>query len=133
MPTGDHTPPLAQNPAQARRTPGQGVGALLDEKTPKTVYKPGWARPKIKASPHKPPKPGAKKAVFKAKPGPAVISRDKPGAVKPASGKPVVGKPGAGKPVASKPMAGKPGFSRGAVSAPGRPERAGPPKSRKGR
>jgi 23S rRNA pseudouridine2605 synthase len=109
MPTGDHTPPLAQNPAQARRTPGQGVGALLDETKPKTVYKAGWARPKIKVSPHKPssgkgpPKPGSKTPGFKAKPGPAILSRDKPSATR------------------------KPDVVRG------RPERSGPPKSRKGR
>jgi 23S rRNA pseudouridine2605 synthase len=105
MPTGDHTPPLAQNPAQARRTPGQGVGALLDEKTPKTIYKAGWARPKIKPSPHKPAKPGSKKPGFKAvaKPGPAILSRDKPSATR------------------------KPDVVRG------RPGRPGPPKSHKGR
>ena len=103
MPQGDYTPPLAQNPSQARRTPGQGVGALLDETKPKTVYKQGWARPKIKASPHKPPKPGAKKTGFKAKPGPAILSRDKPSATR------------------------KPDVVRGP------PERSGPPRSRKGR
>ena len=81
----------------------EGVGALLDETKPKTVYKPGWAKPKIKASPHKPPKPGSKKRAFKAKPGPAILSREAPAATR------------------------KPDVVRGP------PARPGPPKSRKGR
>jgi 23S rRNA pseudouridine2605 synthase len=106
MPKGDHTPPLAQPSAQARRLPMQGSGgALVDSKPAKTVYKAGWAKPKIKPSPHKAPAKGAKTPGFKAvaKPGPAVISRDKPSA------------------------------SRRPDAAPKRSERPGPPKSRKGR
>jgi 23S rRNA pseudouridine2605 synthase len=106
MPQGDHTPPLAQPSGQARRLPGQGSGgALLDVKPAKTVYKAGWAKPKIKPSPHKAPTKGAKKPGFKAvaKPGPAILSRDKASASR---------RPGA---------------------ASIRSERPGPPKSRKGR
>jgi len=106
MPRGDHTPALAQPSAQARRLPMQGSGgALVDSKPAKTVYKTGWAKPKIKPSPHKAPAKGAKTPGFKpvAKPGPAVISRDKPSA------------------------------SRRPDAAPKRSERPGPPKSRKGR
>jgi 23S rRNA pseudouridine2605 synthase len=106
MPKGDHTPPLAQPSAQARRLPMQGSGgALVDSKPAKAVYKAGWAKPKIKPSPHKAPAKGAKAPGFKAvaKPGPAVISRDKPSA------------------------------SRRPDAAPKRSERPGPPKSRKGR
>jgi 23S rRNA pseudouridine2605 synthase len=119
MPKGDHTPALAQPPAQARRMPGQGSGGALIETKTKPVYKAGWAKPKIKPSPHKPAKAGAKAVVYKgapkkpwvkggAKPGPAVISRDKPGQERPASRRPD-------------------------AAARARPERSGPPKSRKGR
>ena len=118
MPKGDHTPALAQPSAQQRRMPGQGSGGALIETKTKPVYKAGWAKPKIKVSPHKPPKPGAKAVVYKgapkkpwvkggAKPGPAVISRDKPGQERAASRRP--------------------------DAARARPERPGPPKSRKGR
>ena len=118
MPKGDHTPALAQPSAQARRLPGQGSGGALIETKTKPVYKAGWAKPKIKPSPHKPAKAGAKAVVYKgapkkpwvkggAKPGPAVISRDKPGQ--------------------ERPLAGGPTPRRA------RPERPGPPKSRKGR
>jgi 23S rRNA pseudouridine2605 synthase len=103
MPLGNHTPPLAQPAAQARRTPGQGSGGALIAPKAKPVYKAGWAKPKIKPSPHKAP---ANKA--KAKPGPAVISRDKPSAKSGPSRRP-------------SPPAGV------------RPERPGPPRSRKGR
>ena len=116
MPKGDHTPALAQPAAQARRAPGQGAGGALIEPKSKPVYKAGWAKPKIKPSPHKPAKgskPGAAKAGPKkhwgkgpAKPGPAVISRDKPGQER-----------GPRRPDAARP----------------RPERAGPPRSRKDR
>jgi 23S rRNA pseudouridine2605 synthase len=109
MPIGDRTPPLAQPGAQARRTPGQGSGVLLDTKPAKPVYKPGWAKPKPKVShAKKPGKPG-NKAAGKAgpkhppKPGPAILSRDKPSA------------------------------SRRPDAAPTRSARAGPPRSRKGR
>ncbi len=82
MPKGDHTPALAQPSAQARRMPGQGSGGALIEGKTKPVYKAGWAKPKIKVSPHKFAKKPTKK------PGPAVISRDKPSAERPASRRP---------------------------------------------
>jgi 23S rRNA pseudouridine2605 synthase len=114
MPKGDHTPALAQPTGQSRRLPGQGSGGALIEPRTKAVYKAGWAKPKIKPSPHKPAKASGRKAGAKAgpkkpwvkgpeKPGPAVISREKPGA------------------------------SRRPDAARARPERSGPPKSRKGR
>ena len=119
MPKGDHTPALAQATTQARRMPGQGSGgALLDSKAPKTVYKAGWAKPKIKPSPHKPAKGSAKAGPGKAgpkkpwvkgpqKPGPAVISREKPSSERAPSRRP--------------------------AAARADPARPGPPKSRKGR
>jgi 23S rRNA pseudouridine2605 synthase len=105
MPKGDHTPALAQPAALARRLPGQGAGGALVETKTKPVYKTGWAKPKIKPSPHKTPAKGANKPGLKAaaKPGPAIISREKPSA------------------------------SRRPDAAPTRSERPGPPRSRKGR
>jgi 23S rRNA pseudouridine2605 synthase len=123
MPKGDHTPALAQPSAQARRLPGQGSGGALIEPKTKAVYKAGWAKPKIKPSPHKPAKAGPKALPYKGGPpkagpkkpwvkgpekgGPAVISREKPSAERAPSRRP--------------------------DAARARPERSGPPKSRKGR
>lgn len=102
---------------------------ILDtpEKPEKPVYKPGWAKPKKKASPHGPPK-GAGKGPAK---GPAKAKRP----AKSIESKFIdIGKPAArGKPAAPRPGA-KPadGAARRLSERPGKPTtRSGPPRGPK--
>lgn len=141
MPTGDR-PKFAgiANPTKAPGTEGGGElqrrgapradrAVILDtpEKPEKPVYKPGWAKPKKKASPHGPPK-GAGKGPAK---GPAKAKRP----AKSIESKFIdIGKPAArGKPAAPRPGA-KPadGAARRLSERPGKPTtRSGPPRGPK--
>ncbi|ATC23242.1 pseudouridine synthase [Caulobacter vibrioides] len=141
MPTGDR-PKFAgiANPTKAPGTEGGGElqrrgapradrAVILDtpEKPEKPVYKPGWAKPKKKASPHGPPK-GAGKGPAK---GPAKVKRP----AKSIESKFIdIGKPAVrGKPAAPRPGA-KPadGAARRLSERPGKPTtRSGPPRGPK--
>lgn len=141
MPTGDRPKFMGiANPTKAPGTEGGGElqrrgapradrAVVLDtpEKPEKPVYKPGWAKPKKKASPHGPPK-GAGKGPAK---GPAKTKRP----AKSIESKFIdIGKPAArGKPAAPRPGA-KPadGAARRLSERPGKPTtRSGPPRGAK--
>lgn len=141
MPTGDRPKFVGiANPTKAPGTEGGGElqrrgapradrAVILDtpEKPEKPVYKPGWAKPKKKASPHGPPK-GAGKGPAK---GPAKAKRP----AKSIESKFIdIGKPAArGKPAVVR-LGGKPadGAARRVSERSGKPTtRPGPPRSPK--
>ena len=138
LPTGDRaqfSKPIATRaggdaPRRGRTAPGAGHHTGPDDgmpAKPKTVYKPGWAKPKIAPSPH--PK-------RKARPKPAAPAAQVRPAIPPPAPRPDA-RPDAApareaKRPASAPAAGRPASPRGAGPSPSRPRspsarRPGPP------
>ncbi|MBL8770009.1 MAG: rRNA pseudouridine synthase [Phenylobacterium sp.] len=126
LPTGDR--PQYRAPAKQRRRAQQAAAqaeaapvAVVPEAPAKKAYKAGWAKPKIKARPHPPPKPkGQKSEGGKAPPRAAKgAAPARPSGSRPAGGPP----PG---PRGPRPSASRPGSSPARRPGPRKPGGRGP-------